>query len=718
MTLNRGITVLGTFATAAAVTAVAAAAPAQAAADTFPSYTGQATANLNVRTTPDTSHTTLGTLKKGETFEVIGAVEGGNWLKISYQNKEAYVDGDYVTKKAAATKATQAVEKVSAYSAVTTANLNVRFLPTSSGSVLTILKKGTQVTVTGKTADGWLQISYKSGSAYVAGKYTSTVSAGTISKDITTSVTSTNYTGKTTANLNVRRGASTGYSIVTTLKNGTQVNVVAVSGSWLKVNQNGVTGWVSSKYVTKNSSSSTSSGSESSATVQYTGKTTANLNVRSGASVSASILTTLKKDSSVSVTGSNGNWLQIKYKNGTAWVAKDYVSKSGSSDSSQTATSAASKVLYQRVTTAKLNVRKSASVSSSILTTLAKGTTVDVTGTSGNWLQIKYNGGTAYVSADYVATPQSNESQASGSGSKTVQAVITTAVRFREGPSTSAKIYSTLSSGTLVEWLAETSDGWVKVSYGGKDGYVYGSYIEKQTASSISAENSATVKTPYSVSFASALAKEEKVSNASAAVIAEYMNPNNFTIGTSAYYQFLKLSTTVNVDVGTLNKLLAGRGTLNGQGQAFLDAAQYSKVNVFYLIAHAILETGSGNSDLAQGVAVGGTKVYNMFGISAFDGTAVVSASNYASEEGWTTPAAAIKGGAQWIATHYIYRSDYQQDTLYKMRWNPVALESGSAAHQYATDVAWAVKQTSMMNNLYSSVSGANLVFEVPQYTN
>lgn len=716
MTLNRGITVLGTFATAAAVTAVAAAAPAQASADTFPSYTGQATANLNVRTTPDTSHAILGTLKKGETFEVIGAVEGGNWLKISYQNKEAYVDGDYVTKKGTATKATQAVEKVSAYPAVTTANLNVRFLPTSSGSVLATLKKGTQVTVTGKTADGWLQIRYKSGSAYVAGKYTSTVSAGSISKDITTSVTSTNYTGKTTANLNVRRGASTGYSIVTTLKNGTQLNVVAVSGSWLKVNQNGVSGWVSSKYVTKNSSSSTSSGSNSSATVQYTGKTTANLNVRSGASVSASILTTLKKDSSVSVTGSNGNWLQIEYKNGTAWVAKDYVSKSGTADSSQTAT--ASKVLYQRVTTAKLNVRKSASISSSILTTLAKGTTVDVTGTRGNWLQIKYNGGTAYVSADFVAAPQSTEAQSSNSGSKAVQAVITTAVRFREGPSTSAKIYRTLSSGTLVEWLAETTDGWVKVSYGGKDGYVYGDYIEKQTASSISAENSASVKIPYSVSFASALAKEEKVSNASAAVIAEYMNPNNFAIGTSAYYQFLKLSTTVNVDAGTLNKLLAGRGTLDGQGQAFLDAAQYSKVNVFYLIAHAILETGSGRSDLAQGVAVGGTKVYNMFGISAFDGTAVVSASNYASEKGWTSPAAAIKGGAQWIASHYIYRSDYQQDTLYKMRWNPVALESGSAAHQYATDVAWAVKQTSMMNNLYSSVSGANLVFEVPQYTN
>ncbi|MFT8389754.1 MAG: SH3 domain-containing protein [Sporolactobacillus sp.] len=717
-TLNRGITtVLGTFAAAATVAVMS---PSQAAADTFASYTGQATTNLNVRSTPDTSHAKIGMLKKGDTFTVeaiAGKSEKGNWLKITYQNKDAYVDGYYVTRQpAAATTATQSVEKVSAYEAQTTTNLHVRFLPSASGSVLTTLKKGSPLTVTGKTADGWLQISYKSGSAYVFGKYVGQAAQTTVSKDVTATVNTANYEGKTTANLNVRRGASTSYSIVTTLKQGSSVKVVGTSGSWLEISQDGVSGWVYASYVTKSTPQATAG---ETAAVQYTGTTTANLNVRSEASTSGHIITTLKKGSSVSVTGTSGNWLKISYNGGEAFVAADYISKSSDvSDASNepaASSNSSSNILYQRVTTANLNVRENASVASRILTTLKKGTTVNVTGKTGNWLQISYNNSAAYVSADYVTAPVTT---ASTDSSSSVQAVITTAVNFRERPSMSSKVYQTLSSGTLVEWLADASDGWVKISYGGKDGYVYGDYIEKQTASSISGSNSAIEKTSYALSFASALAKEEQVSDASATEIADYLNPNNFTAGTAAYYQFLKLSTTVNVDADTLNKILAGRGTLAGQGQAFLDAARASKVNVFYLIAHACLETGNGSSSLAQGVNVDGKTVYNMYGIAAYDGSAVPSAAGYAAYEGWTTPAAAIEGGAQWIATYYIYRSNYQQDTLYKMRWNPVALASGSAAHQYATDVGWAVKQTAMMNNLYSYVTGANLIFDVPQYSN
>ncbi|MFT8317804.1 MAG: SH3 domain-containing protein [Sporolactobacillus sp.] len=733
MNLNRGLTsVLGTVATAAAVTAVAAATPSHASAETFAPYTGQATANLNVREQPDTSSARIATLKKGDSFQVVG-VEGrsakGNWLKINYQNKTAYVDGYYVGKKTAAKETTQAVQNVSAYQGTTTENLNVRFLPASKGTILTTLKKGSTVTVTGKTADGWLQINYKSGSAYVSEKYIQTVSQTKVSADVTAAATkAVNYGGTTTANLNVRKGASTSNSIITTLKKGSAVSVVGTSGSWLKIKIGGSYGWVSAQYVSKKAATASSSaGNQETATTLYTGATTANLNVRKSASASSSILTTLKKGSAVYVVGSSGDWLKIKYNNGSAWVSKQYVDKpkdsqpasSGSNDSNGSGSAA---VLYQGTTTANLNVRKSASTSSSILTTLKEGSAVDVVGTTGNWLEIKYKSGTAYVSKDYVqaaadtGTSDSNAGSGQTSTSEKIQGVITTACHFRQSPDTSSKVYQTLSTGTIVDWLADGPDGWVKVSYNGQDGYVYDDYVDKETQTTISSGNTATTTTQYGISFAAAVAKEQKVNSSSS--IAKYMNPNNFTPGTAAYYQFLQLSSLANVSASDINKALQGRGILSGCGQAFIDAANATGVNEVYLVAHALLETGNGTSTLAKGVTVNGEKVYNMFGIGAVDNNPLGGGSQTAYANGWTTPAAAIKGGAEWIATHYVYNSAYNQDTLYKMRWNPQALVAGNAAHQYATDVAWAVSQTSMISSIYGMISGANLVFDVPSYAN
>ncbi|MCQ2011678.1 D-alanyl-D-alanine carboxypeptidase, partial [Sporolactobacillus sp. STSJ-5] len=69
---------------------------------------------------------------------------------------------------------------------------------------------------------------------------------------------------------------------------------------WLKIKYSGGTAYVSGDYVQKPDSASDGSGSE---TVLYTGTTKANLNVRSSASTSGKLLTTLKKGSSVEVVG-------------------------------------------------------------------------------------------------------------------------------------------------------------------------------------------------------------------------------------------------------------------------------------------------------------------------------------------------------------------------------------------------------------------------------
>ncbi|HWJ80488.1 MAG TPA: mannosyl-glycoprotein endo-beta-N-acetylglucosamidase, partial [Niallia sp.] len=119
-------------------------------------------------------------------------------------------------------------------------------------------------------------------------------------------------------------------------------------------------------------------------------------------------------------------------------------------------------------------------------------------------------------------------------------------------------------------------------------------------------------------------------------------------------------------------------------------------------------------STLANGVKVNGKTVYNMYGIGAYDGTAISSGAEYAYNAGWFTPEAAIIGGAQFIAQGYIKSG---QDTLYKMRWNPEAAQnSGVATHQYATDIAWASKQVKQISNLYSLLSSYTLNYDIPVY--
>ncbi|WP_078440056.1 SH3 domain-containing protein [Shouchella oshimensis] len=200
--------------------------------------------------------------------------------------------------------------------------------------------------------------------------------------------------------------------------------------------------------------------------------------------------------------------------------------------------------------------------------------------------------------------------------------------------------------------------------------------------------------------------------NASRNDVAYYMNPNNFNQGTSAYLQFLDLSSSAGLSAQSINsQLLSNKGTLSGHGQTFINASKLHGVNEIYLISHALLETGNGGSQLARGVQYNGRTVYNMYGIGAFDGNAVQAGARYAYNQGWFTPEDAIIGGARFVSNNYFARG---QTTLYKMRWNPAS----PGTYQYATDVGWAVKQTHQMANLYGLVDNYNLQFSVPVYTN
>lgn len=174
----------------------------------------------------------------------------------------------------------------------------------------------------------------------------------------------------------------------------------------------------------------------------------------------------------------------------------------------------------------------------------------------------------------------------------------------------------------------------------------------------------------------------------------------------------MDLSFYSGVSRDRLAAFLDGKGILSGKADTFITAARQYKVNELYLVAHACLETGYGTSQLATGVTYNGTRVYNMFGIGAYDSDAVGTGSKKAYNEGWTTPEAAIMGGAKWISENYINAPQARQNTLYKMRWNP----ANPGQHLYAGDIAWAVSQAVIMEKLFANFTDVNMSYEVPVY--
>ncbi|KRG08945.1 GW dipeptide domain-containing protein, partial [Staphylococcus sp. NAM3COL9] len=182
-------------------------------------------------------------------------------------------------------------------------------------------------------------------------------------------------------------------------------------------------------------------------------------------------------------------------------------------------------------------------------------------------------------------------------------------------------------------------------------------------------------------------------------------------------YQFLRLDKSQDIASTDLDKLLVGKGILEGQGEAFSEAAKTYNINEVYLISHALLETGDGTSELANGgdvvddkvVTDGPNKYYNMFGIGAVDSDAVKQGFATAKSNGWDTVKKAIVGGAKFISSSYVSKG---QNTLYKMRWNP----ENPGEHQYATDVRWADHNATRIKGFYDSMDKLGKYFDVNTY--
>jgi uncharacterized protein YraI len=125
--------------------------------------------------------------------------------------------------------------------------------------------------------------------------------------------------------LNVRSGPGTGYSVISSLPNGSAFGTTGrYSGGWV---QRSAGGWVSTTYTSAgsgaSSSSGASSGSGSSSPATLVVSTSGNpLNIRSGPGTGYSVIGSLANGTTVTLASRSGNWIHIV---SGGWVSGDYL---------------------------------------------------------------------------------------------------------------------------------------------------------------------------------------------------------------------------------------------------------------------------------------------------------------------------------------------------------------------------------------------------------
>ena len=353
----------------------------------------------------------------------------------------------------------------------TTASVNLRSGPGTGYSIVQLVYEGSEINVIDTSDPEWYKVKLSDGTTgYIASEYLSeisTESGGT-------------YTVTADGGVNMRSGPSTSASVIVTLSEGSVVTLIEKTNSeWFKVKtSDGLTGYVSSQYLAKGSGPSPTptptpkpeeeEEDKKPAATKGTYKTTAGVNMRSGAGTKYAVVKSLAKNTQLIVTSvSNSNWYKVKLYDGTTgFVKSSYLSFVSSSTSIPKGT-------YK--TTAKVNMRSGAGASYSAVANLAKGTQLIVTGnTSSKWFKVKlYNGKTGYVRNTYLEFVSSSTSVPKGTYKTTA------GVNMRSGAGTKYAVVKNLAKNTQLIVTGNTSSSWYKVKlYDGKTGYVKNNYLQ------------------------------------------------------------------------------------------------------------------------------------------------------------------------------------------------------------------------------------------------
>ncbi|MCL1807204.1 MAG: SH3 domain-containing protein [Oscillospiraceae bacterium] len=226
---------------------------------------------VRLREESNTDSKILDTLSKGTALTVTGAEH--DWVAVTYNGKEGFILGIYVTigSEASISAQEQAAQSKDAsdgngqpgYINVS-GGVRLREESNTSSAILATMSEGTALNVLKAAADDndWAKVTYGGKSGYVLGKY---VSLGVYVKPAAPEAKEpvpivhepwTLEEGETaegyvnvSGGVRLRAESNTDSEILDTLKKGTAFTVIGLENDWAKVNYSGTEGYILAEYV-------------------------------------------------------------------------------------------------------------------------------------------------------------------------------------------------------------------------------------------------------------------------------------------------------------------------------------------------------------------------------------------------------------------------------------------------------------------------------------
>lgn len=123
------------------------------------------------------------------------------------------------------------------------AALRLRSEPSSDASILATAPQGDIVVVLEEVDENWYKVDYKSVEGYMSAEYLDVVTTADVELGY-------GVVNDVSSMLNVRSGPNTEYSLIDTLRNRSVVSIIGIEDGWFKISFDGMTGYVSSDYLT------------------------------------------------------------------------------------------------------------------------------------------------------------------------------------------------------------------------------------------------------------------------------------------------------------------------------------------------------------------------------------------------------------------------------------------------------------------------------------
>ena len=419
---------------------------------------------VNVRSGPGTNYTSKTVIASGTSITVTDR-SNSEWYAVKLSNgMTGYIFSIYIELESGSSSGGGSSPSESVQ-ARTTAGVNVRSGPGTNYTSKTVIASGTSITVTDTSNPEWYAVKLSNGmTGYIYSIYIELQSSSGGS-------TSGGVQAKTTAGVNLRRGAGTSFGVIRVVATGTTVTVTeATNAQWYKVKlSDGTEGYIFTEYLNVISGDIDSVKPDEDDTPDTSGavtaRTTTDINLRRGPGTTYGVIMVVDENVTVTVTeATNSEWYKVRLADGTeGYFSAQYLKiVSGDIDSVKPDDSGDKEDEddggsdlegtgeYLRTTTG-VNLRKGPSTSTDVLTVLNSGTIVEVIDrdTQG-WVHVRTTSGrVGYVSADYVTayTP----SGSNGSVSTTSATIAQYKTLYIEGSGSSVIWTSSDTSVARVE---------------------------------------------------------------------------------------------------------------------------------------------------------------------------------------------------------------------------------------------------------------------------